>query len=72
MFQEVKIMAVRPAWTIENDTIQQKQFSFTWNGGFAICQKQKNIVNLHTSIREKTGGNPLEISSKSTVINLIS
>lgn len=42
------------------------QSEFTWNGGFAASQKQKNIDALHKAFLARfPGRNPLEISSKS-------
>lgn len=39
---------------------------FTWNGGFAVSQKQKNIVALHQSFNQRFPDRKvLEISSKS-------
>ena len=39
---------------------------FTWNGGFAVSQKQKNITALHESFHKLfPDRKPLEISSKS-------
>lgn len=39
---------------------------FTWNGGFAVSQKQKNVVALHEAIRKADpSAKVLEISSKS-------
>ena len=39
---------------------------FTWNGGFAASQKQKNILALHSSFQQRfPNRKPLEISSKS-------
>ena len=60
-------MAKRPAWTIENGIVICREFDFTWNGGFAISQKRKNINALHQSIADTTGQTALEISSKGEV-----
>lgn len=60
-------MAQRPAWTICDGKIIRRDFSFVWNPGFAITQKQKNIRNLHDAIFIQSGGTALEISSKSDV-----
>lgn len=60
-------MATRPAWTVNNNIVVKNSFDFTWNGGFAVVQKQKNIVNLHKSIKTATGQKALEISSKGQV-----
>lgn len=39
---------------------------FTWNGGFAVSQKQKNIVALHAAYHKRFPKSIiLEISSKS-------
>ena len=60
-------MAERPAWTIENGIVISWNFEFTWNGGFAVSQKRKNINNLHQSILVGTGNRALEVSSKGEV-----
>lgn len=60
-------MVVRPAWTIKNGIVICEEFEFKWNGGFAVSQKQKNIVNLHEEIMRKTGAKALEVSSKGLV-----
>lgn len=60
-------MAQRPAWTISDGKIIRKDFSFAWNPGFAITQKQKNIRNLHDAIFAQNGEAAIEISSKSMV-----
>ncbi len=60
-------MATRPAWTIREGAIVSRDFDFFWNGGFALSQKQKNIRNLHQAIEQATGGNALEVSSKSHI-----
>lgn len=60
-------MAKRPAWSIRNDRVICEEFEFKWNGGFAITQKQKNISNLHASIKEVMNESALEISSKGLV-----
>ena len=60
-------MAKRPAWTIRNGYVVREEFDFSWNGGFALSQKQKNICALHDAIMKKTGETALEISTKSTV-----
>jgi hypothetical protein len=60
-------MAKRPAWSISGDSVICKEFEFEWNGGFALKQKQKNVENLHFSIKNGTGGKSLEVSSKGIV-----
>lgn len=60
-------MALRPAWTISEGKIIHRDFSFVWNPGFALTQKQKNIRNLHEAISAQNGETALEISSKGTV-----
>lgn len=60
-------MATRPAWTIQDNKVVRRDFEFTWNGGFAMVQKQKNVVNLHNSIQNVTGETALEISQASLV-----
>ena len=41
-------------------------YPFEWHGGFALSQKQKNVVALHDAIhREDPNAKVLEISSKS-------
>lgn len=59
-------MATRPAWTVKNGKVIREDFDFTWNGGFAVTQKQKNINALHRAIQEAKGEKALEVSSKST------
>ena len=59
-------MALRPAWTIKDGKVIRQDFEFSWNGGFALSQKQKNILALHQAIKDATGQSALEISSKST------
>ena len=54
-------MATRPAWCVENGKIRRENYNFTFNPGFSITQKKKNIVALHESIGKKA----LEISTKS-------
>jgi hypothetical protein len=59
-------MATRPAWTVKDGVVIRADFSFAWNGGFAITQKQKNISALHQAMKDETGEDALEISSKGT------
>lgn len=59
-------MAKRPAWTIKDNKVICEEFEFEWNGGFALVQKQKNIANLHNSIKMSKGETALEVSSKGT------
>lgn len=58
-------MAERPAWTLREGKVQREAFSFAWNGGFAVTQKQKNIRGMHQAILDRTGQRALEVSSKS-------
>ncbi len=61
-------MASRPVFVpIERTPYVDVFFpEFTWNGGFAASQKQKNIQALHRSFQERfSNRNVLEISSKS-------
>ena len=60
-------MANRPAWTVQNNLVICEDFDFTWNGGFSLIQKQKNIKALHQSIYESKHEKALEVSSKSDV-----
>lgn len=54
-------MASRPAFYINEKKVVSKNYDFEWSGGFAISQKQKNIIKLHAAI----GGKTLEVSTKS-------
>ncbi len=58
-------MASRPAWTVRNGKVTVEHFEFEWSGGFAVVQKQKNIMALHQQISKKYGEKALEVSSKS-------
>ena len=58
-------MASRPAWTVKDGKVNCEYFEFSWNGGFAVVQKQKNITALHEQIYIKYGKRALEVSSKS-------
>ena len=57
-------MANRPAWTVTKEGILIRSFDFEWAAGLNIKQKQKNIASLHNSIKDATGGEALEISTK--------
>ena len=59
-------MAFRPAWTLRRGRVVCREFEFTWNGGFAVSQKRKNITGLHQAILDDTGEKALEISTKGT------
>ena len=58
-------MATRPAWALKNNRVIRYNFDFTWNGGFAVSQKQKNIKALHEAIDRQFKEQALEISTKS-------
>lgn len=61
-------MATRPVYVSIHKAPFVKVYSpeFTWNGGFAVSQKQKNITALHEAFYRKfPKRNVLEISSKS-------
>lgn len=52
--------------SLDNGTITEEHFLYTFYPGFAPVQKQKNILSLHSSIHEKYPNfNVLEVSSKS-------
>ena len=45
---------------------QQIDVEFTYNAGFSVSQKQRNIKAIHeTFVRRRPDSSPLEISSKS-------
>jgi len=61
-------MANRPVFVISNSKPYYKcvNVEFVYNGGFAVSQKQKNIVAIHEAFERKNPSvNVLEISSKS-------
>ena len=61
-------MAIRPVYMFSSETPYFKtyQAEFSWNGGFAVSQKQKNINALHTAFNYQFPDlRVLEISSKS-------
>lgn len=60
-------MAKKKYFIIKNDKIKEKLIEYEFNPGFAIVQKQKNIVNIHKEILKKEGDihKILEVSSKS-------
>ncbi|MCD7882480.1 MAG: hypothetical protein LUI87_02045 [Lachnospiraceae bacterium] len=61
-------MAERPVYMVKTRTpfYEIANMEFTWNGGFAVSQKQKNIKALHAEFsRSFPGKKVLEISSKS-------
>ena len=58
-------MASRPAWAYQGGQVVRCGFEFTWHGGFAVSQKQKNIDALHQAIRDRFREPALEISTKS-------
>ena len=63
-------MTKRPFFSPKLDSVgvEERFATFTWNPGFAISQKQKNIVALHDAIRNMdVTKTPLEVSSKSMV-----
>ena len=63
-------MVTRPVFSPHKDSIGVEEFQsppFLWSGGFALSQKQKNVIALHNAIRESDPRRtPLEVSSKST------
>lgn len=61
-------MATRPVYVpyVRAPFVQVYAPEFTWNGGFAVSQKQKNITALHAAHRKRFPESIiLEISSKS-------
>lgn len=61
-------MAVRPVFVPIQKAPYVTKFmgEFTWNGGFAVSQKQKNIAALHEAFHRRFPDDKvLEISSKS-------
>ena len=61
-------MAIRPIYIPEkNGTpgVTEIEVDFKWHAGMAKSQKQKSIISLHESSKEKGYENLLEISSKS-------
>ena len=61
-------MATRPVYVpyVRAPFVQVYSPEFTWNGGFAVSQKQKNITALHAAHRKRFPESMiLEISSKS-------
>ncbi|MCC8044908.1 MAG: hypothetical protein LIP12_05340 [Clostridiales bacterium] len=61
-------MAERPVYMVKTRKpfYEIANMEFTWNGGFAVSQKQKNIKALHAEFsRSFPGKKVLEISSKS-------
>ncbi len=61
-------MATRPVFVARNKIpcVDVYYPEFSWNGGFAVSQSQKNIVGLHAAFAEKRPEcKVLEISSKS-------
>ena len=52
--------------SLDNGTIKEERFLYSFYSGFAIVQKQKNIASLHESIASKyPNAKILEVSSKS-------
>lgn len=62
-------MAIRPYYRPCEKQIGAATFespAFAWSGGFALSQKQKNVVALHAAVmKADPSAKPLEISSKS-------
>ena len=61
-------MAVRPVYMscVEPPYFKIYQAEFSWNGGFAVSQKQKNIIAIHSAFNRRFPDlKILEISSKS-------
>ena len=61
-------MARRPVFiplAEHNHLIEEIEFDFSWNPGFAPIQKKKNIVALHNAAKEKGIYPLLEVSTKS-------
>lgn len=62
-------MAVRPVFVVSDKSPYYSIFNaeFTWAGGFATSQKQKNVASMHRCFESAfPGKKALEISSKST------
>lgn len=61
-------MAIRPIFIPETDDVcgaKEKLVDFKWFSGFSKSQKQKSIVELHSTARALGYENVLEVSSKS-------
>lgn len=62
-------MTTRPIFITRSDgkpLVEERSYSFKWNGGFSITQKHKNINNLHSAARVDGIEPVLDVSSKST------
>jgi len=57
-------MATRPAWSVMDGAIICQKYEFSWNNGFSISQKQKNVKALHQAIKDSSNETALEVSSK--------
>ena len=57
-------MATRPAWSVIDGAIICQKYEFSWNSGFSIQQKQKNVKALHQAIKDSSNETALEVSSK--------
>lgn len=57
-------MATRPAWSVIDGAIICQKYEFSWNSGFSIPQKQKNVKALHQAIKDSSNETALEVSSK--------
>ena len=59
-------MAKRPIFALQKGNLIEKNYEFTWHGGFAASQTKKNIDGLHESFKkERKNSSIIEISSKS-------
>ena len=59
-------MATRPAWCIKGNRISEEKFDFKWVSGLNITPQKKCALSLADAIREKTGRETLEVSTKSS------
>lgn len=57
-------MATRPAWSVVDEAVICQKYEFSWNSGFSVAQKQKNVKALHQSIKDTSNETALEVSSK--------
>jgi len=61
-------MATRPVFIPQHDNnhlVEELSLEFDWHSGFAISQKKKNIVSLHSAAKAKGLAHILEVSTKS-------